>query len=197
MPERIIKAAGSGSVTEVIGSGPYIFKREEWVPGNKVVFIRNKNYVGRTEPVSFMSGNRSGSVDRVEWVILPDANSAMAALKNGEVDMIELVPPDYINTLRTDPNIKIGVTGPSQASLIVNTLQPPFNNPQVRQAFLHAVNQEKFITAMGNPVDMRMKYCATFFICGSVNDTSAGAEAFRTTDLALAKKMLTESGYKG
>lgn len=197
MPERVIKAAGSGAVNEVIGSGPYMFKRDEWVPGNKVVFVRNRDYVGRSEAPSFMAGNKSGSMDRVEWVILPDANSAMAALKNGEVDMIEQVPPDYINPLRQDTNIKVGVTGSSQASLIVNTLHPPFNKPEVRQALLHAVNQEKFLTAMGYPVDMRMKHCGTFFICGGTNDTQAGAADFATPDMAKARQMLKDAGYKG
>jgi peptide/nickel transport system substrate-binding protein len=44
---------------------------------------------------------------------------------------------------------------------------------------------------------MRMRYCATYFICGSPNDTDAGAEPYRTADLAKAKQMLAESGYKG
>lgn len=197
MPERIIKAAGTGPVTEVIGSGPYIFKRDEWVPGNKVVFVRNRAYVGRSEPASFIAGNKTGTLDRIEWVILPDANSAIAALRNGEVDMIEQIPPDYINPLRQDSSIKVGTTGASQASLVINTLHPPFDKPEARQALLHAVNQEKFLSSMGYPADMRMKYCGTFFVCGGINDTQAGSEAFRTPDLAKARQMLKESGYKG
>jgi len=197
MPERVIKAAGSGPVNEVVGSGPYKFKRDEWVSGSKVVFVRNTQYVGRSEPSSALAGNRSATIDRLEWIILPDANSAMAALTNGEVDMIEQVPPDYINLLRSDPNIKIGATGASQGALVLNTLYRPFNNEKVRQAVLHAIDQAKFTTAMGYPADMRMKYCATFFICGAPGDTSAGSEPFRTPDLAKAKQLLADSGYKG
>lgn len=44
-----------------------------------------------------------------------DANSAIAALKRGEVDMVEQVPPDYIAPLRTDPSVKIGSFGTYQA----------------------------------------------------------------------------------
>ncbi len=59
------------------------------------------------------------------------------------------------------------------------------------------MSQERFTAAMGYPLDMRVTYCATFFICGSPNETAAGAEPFRKPDLAKAKQLLAESGYKG
>ena len=196
MPERLIKAAGTGVVDDVVGSGPYVFKRDEWVPGNKVVFVRNPHYVGRKEAPSFLAGNRGGQLDRVEWIILPDSNSAAAALINGEVDMIEQVPPDYIETLRKSPDVKILPAGAYQGALVVNQLHPPFDKPLARRALLHAIEQKKFLTAMGYPKDLRMDHCATFFICGG-DDSTAGAEPFMKPDLAKAKQLLAASGYKG
>ena len=196
MPERLAKSPQTGPLSEVMGSGPFTFKRDEWVPGSKVVFLKNPNYVGRSEPPSGLSGNKTAKLDRVEWVYLPDANSATAALKNGEVDMLESVPADYITPLRGDPNVKIGSGGSYQGFIVFNQTQPPFNNEKARQAVAHAVNQEKFMAGMGFPLDMRMKHCATFFICGSANDTSAGAEPFRTVDVAKGKALLAEAGYK-
>lgn len=197
LPERLAKMPATTPLTEVIGSGPFIFKRDEWVPGNKAVFVRNPNYAARNEPPNGLSGSKKSNFDRVEWLYLPDANSAIAALKNGEVDLVEQVPPDYITPLRADKNIKIGSGVAYQGLLVLNHLFPPFNNPKVRQALAHAVNQERFAAAMGYPLDMRMSYCATYFICGSPNDTSAGAEPFRKTDLDKAKRLLGEAGYKG
>lgn len=197
MPERLAKLPTSAPLNEVLGSGPYIFKRDEWRPGNKVVFVRNPNYVARREPPSGLAGSKKSNFDRVEWLYLPDANSAIAALKNGEVDYVEQVPPDYIAPLRSDPGVKLMANSTQQAQLVMNQLHPPFNNPKVRQALLKAVSQERFNAAMGYPLDMRMTYCATYFICGSANDTPVGSEAYRTPDVAKAKQMLAESGYKG
>ena len=197
MPERMAKAPTTAPLTEVMGSGPFIFKRDEWVPGNKAVFVRNPNYVGRAEPPSGLSGNKKPHFDRVEWLYLPDSNSSTAALKNGEVDLIEQVPPDYIAPLRADPNIRIGSGGSYQGFIVMNQMYPPFNNPKVRQAVLHAVNQEKFVAGMGFPLDMRMTYCSTWFICGGPNQTDAGAEPYRKPDPAKAKQLLAEGGYKG
>jgi peptide/nickel transport system substrate-binding protein len=197
LPERLAKMPATAPLPEVIGSGPFIFKRDEWVPGNKTVFVRNPNYLPRSEPPSGLAGSKKTTFDRVEWLYLPDANSAIAALKRGEVDLVEQVPPDYIAPLRTDPSVKIGSGGTYQGFLVMNQLLPPFNNPKVRQALLQAVSQERIVAAMGYPLDMRMAYCQTFFICGSPNDTAAGAEPYRKADVAKARKMLADAGYKG
>ncbi|MDB5943173.1 MAG: extracellular solute-binding protein family 5 [Ramlibacter sp.] len=197
MPERLAKMPTTSPLTEVMGSGPFTFKRDEWVPGNKAVFVKNPHYVARSEPPNGLSGSKKSNFDRVEWLYLPDANSATAALKKGEVDLIEQVPPDYITPLRADKNVKVGAAGSWQGFLVMNQLHPPFNNPKARQAVLHAVSQDRFTAAMGYPLDMRVTYCPTYFICGSPNETSAGAEPFRKPDLAKAKQLLAESGYKG
>ena len=180
-----------------MGSGPFMFKRDEWVPGNKVVFVRNPHYVARSDAPNGAAGSKKPNFDRVEWLYIPDANSAVAALKKGEVDLIEQVPPDYINPLRADPNIRMIPSGSWQGWIVMNQLHPPFNNLKVRQAVLKAVNQDKFMAAMGYPKDLRVTQCATFFICGSPNETFAGAEPWRTPDIAKAKQLLAEAGYKG
>lgn len=197
LPERLAKLPASAPLTEVLGSGPYVFKRDEWVPGNKVVFVRNPNYLARSEPPDGLSGSKKSHFDRVEWLYLPDANSAVLALRRGEVDFIEQLPPDYIAPLRSVADLKVRASGAYQGFLVMNHLHPPFDNPKVRQALLQAMNQERFMAAMGYPPDMRMSYCATYFVCGGANDTAAGAEPYRKADLAKARQMLAASGYQG
>jgi peptide/nickel transport system substrate-binding protein len=197
LPERLAKLPATAPLSEVMGSGPYMFKRDEWVPGNKTVFVRNPHYVPRSEPATGLAGGKASKFDRVEWLYVPDANSATAALRKGEVDMIEQVPPDYINLLRSDPNVQIRPAGAWQGWMVMNQLHPPFNNPKVRQAILKAIDQDKFTAAMGYPKDLRVTQCGTFFICGSANESFSGADPWRTPDLAKAKEMLAASGYKG
>src|ERR1700675_229874 len=53
MPERIAKTDASTNITEPIGSGPFKFVKEEWVPGSKVVYVKNTDYVPRKEAPSW------------------------------------------------------------------------------------------------------------------------------------------------
>src|SRR5947207_13209882 len=91
MPERLAKTDAFQQIPEAIGSGPYKFVREEWVPGSKAVFVKNADYVPRNEPPSFAAGGKVVKVDRVEWLYMPDSTTAAAALNASAADWYE--PP--------------------------------------------------------------------------------------------------------
>src|SRR5580658_7112595 len=66
MPERIAKTDPNTQITDPTGSGPFKFVKEEWVPGNKAVYVKNTDYVPRAEPPSWAAGGKVVKVDRVE-----------------------------------------------------------------------------------------------------------------------------------
>ena len=143
MPERVAKTDAFENIKDTIGSGPFKFVKEEWVPGNKVVFVKNTDYVPRKEPPSWASGGKVVKVDRVEWIYIPDSATAAAALNAGEVDWWQMVPPDLVPLLTKNKDIKVENTDPmgSMGMIRFNQLHPPFNNPKMRQALLDVVNQ--------------------------------------------------------
>ena len=94
MPERLAKTDPYTQVTEMVGSGPFKFVKEEHQPGNKVVYVKNTDYVPRSEPSDWASGGKVVKVDRVEWVVVPDIATKAAALQSGEVDWWENPPAD-------------------------------------------------------------------------------------------------------
>ena len=65
MPERLAKTDAFQQVSEAIGSGPFKFVKEEWVPGSKAVFIKNTDYVPtrsrRALPRAARSSRSTGS----------------------------------------------------------------------------------------------------------------------------------------
>ena len=52
MPERLARTDPFQQVTEVVGSGPFRFRADQWVPGSLAVYERNMNYVPRDEPLT-------------------------------------------------------------------------------------------------------------------------------------------------
>ena len=54
-----------------------------------------------------LAGGKVAKVDRVEWIAIPDANSAVNALLAGEIDLIEAPPADLQPLLRADKNVAL------------------------------------------------------------------------------------------
>lgn len=185
-------------VTDIVGSGPFKFVQDEWVPGSKVVYVKNEDYVPRDEPPSGAAGGKVVKVDRVEWVYIPDPATTMNALSNGEVDLWETPTPDMLPLLRADENIEVAVIDPlgTQGWLRMNHLHPPFDDPKVRQAVQMAVNQEIYMQALvGDPEFYRT--CKAFYMCGSPNESTAGDKGYLEGNMDAAKKMLEEAGAVG
>jgi peptide/nickel transport system substrate-binding protein len=185
-------------VTETIGSGPFRFNRAQWRSGAKVVYDRNPDYVPRAEPADGLAGGRVVKVDRVEWMIMPDPATAAAALQTGEIDIWEQPSQDLISVIAKDRNVKVERYSnlSNQVMLRPNQLHPPFDNPKARLALAYATDQADFL-AGGYGDEEWWKRCNSYFICGGPNGTEAGAEIFAKPDLAKARQLLAESGYKG
>ena len=132
MPERVAKTDAFTQITETIGSGPFKLVKEEWVPGNKVVFVKNTDYVPRKEPPSWASGGKVVKVDRVEWLYIPDSATAAAALNAGEVDWWQMVPPDLVPLLAKNKDIKVENTDPlgSMGMIRFNQLHAALQQPE-------------------------------------------------------------------
>src|SRR5215211_904799 len=64
MPKRLAETDPFKQVPEIIGSGPFKFVKEEWVPGSKVVYAKNADYVPRNESPKLASGGKVAKVDR-------------------------------------------------------------------------------------------------------------------------------------
>jgi len=191
------------AMTTAIGSGPFIFVREEWVPGSKVVYRKNPDYKPRPEPADGFAGGKTAKVDRVEWLVIPDANTAVQALIKGEVDIIEIPQTDLLPLIRKDPNITVKVIDRvgTQAVYRMNHLIPPFNNAKARQALLYATGDQKdYLASMIGYAEYE-KPCWAVFICGTPFETQAGvgdwAKGDKKSNIDKAKQLLKEAGYKG
>jgi peptide/nickel transport system substrate-binding protein len=185
-------------VPEIVGSGPFIFVKEEWVPGAKVVYVKNPDYVARSEAPSFAAGAKVAKVDRVEWHYIPDAATAMNALLAGEVDYFELPPHDLLPIMEASPGVAVENLDPLgvQGWVRMNHLLPPFDNPKMRQALLWMINQTDYLQAtVGNPAFYSA--CPAYFGCGTPLESDVAAEALSSQDLDKARALVAEAGYDG
>ncbi|MBV9833385.1 MAG: ABC transporter substrate-binding protein [Alphaproteobacteria bacterium] len=200
MPKRVAESDPNTQIkpTDVIGSGPFIFKGEEWKPGEKVVYVKNPKYKPRSEPASGLAGGKVVKVDRVEWIWIADVQTQMNALIAGEIDMIESPGHDLLPVLAKEKNIRLFNGNPlgNQFALRFNVLHKPFDNPKIRTAAIVALSQEPFLQAVvGDP--QWYKVCKAMFVCGTPLESTAGMDGVLNGDSAKAAAMLKEAGYDG
>jgi peptide/nickel transport system substrate-binding protein len=198
MREEEAKTDPNTQVTVIIGSGPFVFEKEKWVPGSKVVYSKFDEYVPRSEPSDGFAGGKVVKVDKVEWLYIPDTNTATQALLAGEVDAYEIPPIDLLPMLEADPNITVKVLDKlgKMGHIRPNHRHFPFNNVKARQALQLLVDQTSFLAAqVGNP--KLEEVCYSVFMCNSPYSTTAYAEPWMKQDKAKAKALLKEAGYNG
>jgi peptide/nickel transport system substrate-binding protein len=200
MPERLAQTDISKQVTEMIGSGPFRFRAEERMAGQRAVYEKFAGYVPRQGEPSFTAGAKVVHVDRVEWHTLPDASTAAAALRVGEMDWWEQPTPDLLPLLKSSRSVRVQVKdkGGYLALLQFNHLQPPFNNPAIRRAFLAGVNQADYMTAVMGDDRSLWKDNVGFFLPDSPLANNVGMEALTTPrSVDAVKRALNAAGYNG
>ncbi len=112
------------------GTGP--FKFAEWQSNAKVVITRNEAY-----------WDGAPKLEAVVFRPITDANTRVAEMLSGGVDLMVEVPPDNVATFADDPNFTVHEQiGPHLWFLILNTKEGPLADKRVRQAVNYAIDKK-------------------------------------------------------
>jgi peptide/nickel transport system substrate-binding protein len=165
-----------------IGTGPFRF--EEWVRGDKIVLVRNKDYHVQGLP----------RLDRVTFRFITDPNAVQAALKAGDIDASLFgLGAEHVQDLAKDPRFAI-IVGDTTNDVILamNNSRKPFGDVRVRRAVTHAINKAEVLKGamfgMGKILGTNVDPLNPYYV-----DMSAAMPH----DPARAKKLLAEAGYPG
>ncbi len=197
MPKRVAETDPNKQIDDTTGSGPFVFKRDEWKPGEKAVYVRNPKYKPRPEPSDGLSGAKIAKLDRIEWIAMADPQTQVNAILSGEIDMIQAPPHDLLPLLKKDSNIVLTAIAKQgrQYAFRFNWLHKPFDNAKIRQAVAHAFSQKDFLDSTIGDASWYSE-CKSMFPCGTPLQTEAGFEnVFGNAD--KARQLLKEGGYDG
>lgn len=146
VPQGYLDEVGTqGFIENPIGTGPFKFVSAQ--PGlEEVVLERFDDYYGGAPDLT-PAGTAcvSGALFRV----IPEASTRVAALLAGEVDIIQAVPAELIETLSQTPGIQVKTAAGTQPKWMeMNVSKPPFNDLNVRLAMNYAVDKDLIIEAI-------------------------------------------------
>lgn len=159
------------------GSGPYVL--EEYAQGDHVSILRNEDYWGEAP-----------SIDRIDFRVVPEAGSRIAALQTGEATAIYPMPTDQVATVRAAGDINmVSLESTTMRYVTLNTNYEPLSDVKVRQALNHALNQDEYVKVM---------YSGAATPATSVLPEMVPGYKAQTPyeyDLEKAKSLLEEAGY--
>jgi peptide/nickel transport system substrate-binding protein len=200
MPERIAATDPLKQITEYVGSGPMIFRKDLWDSGSRAVFDRFDGYVPRDGKPDWLAGGKQIHFDRVEWRVIPDAQTAANALQQGEVDWWETPIPDLVPMLKRNRDVRVEIADPlgNIGVFRVNHLHPPFNDQRARRALMMAASQADYMNAIVGNDPALWKAWAGYFTPGTPLANEQGGEVLKgPRDYAAARALLAEAGYNG
>ena len=163
-----------------MGTGP--FTVADWVRGDRVVLAKNKDYYVKGLP----------HLDKVTFRFIPDPNSALAALKSGDIDVSAFgLGPENVVDLKKDPRFQV-ILGDTTNDVILamNNSKKPYSDKRVRLAITHAINKEEVLKGamfgLGRVLGSNVDPLNPYFV-----DMSKAVPY----EPAKAKKLLAEAGY--
>ena len=85
--------------------------------------------------------------ERIRFIVYADENLRVAALQSGDVDMIEYVPWQSMQTIEADPKLKMDAQYGPFMDILFNATKGPFSDARVRRAVAHAIKREDIVQA--------------------------------------------------
>ena len=182
-----------GSFDKPIGTGPYRFG--EWKRAEYFTMTANEAYVSPKNDgkVDGYVGAKRPLLKSVKFLVVKDGSTVKAGLASGAIDLSEIAPSD-VKDLRANPKLTV-VTAPTATRhvLLIQTNDPVTRNQKLRQAIAAAIDMAELVDAasdgIGQPNTSPIYSGSSYF--GPVEKQG------HRYDVARAKKLLAESGYKG
>jgi peptide/nickel transport system substrate-binding protein len=143
VPKRYLQEVGTaGFIAHPIGTGPFKFVSAS--PNfEEIILERFDDYYGGAPDLPPVG---PACVARVIFRAIPDNLTRVAALRGGEVDVIQGVPADLVRALEEAADVEVRTApGTRPAWMDMNVNQPPFDDLRVRQAMNYAVDKDRII----------------------------------------------------
>ncbi len=173
------------------GTGPFRLKERQ--PSTRTVLIRSGTYWGKVET----------NVDEVVFTPIGNDATRVAALLSGEIDVMEPVPLQDVERIKTNPNLKV-MQGPELRTIFLGMDQKrdelqfsnvkgknPFKDKRVRQAFYQAIDIETITSRVMRGASAP----AALMIGPGINGFVPEMNKRLPYDPEASKKLLAEAGY--
>jgi peptide/nickel transport system substrate-binding protein len=175
-----------------VGTGP--FKLGEWKRGQYIDLIRFDDYVSRAEPRDGYAGGKKVEVDKVRINFIPDSSAAKAGLLNGSLDFIASLSTADLEDIKKRPDVQLSITPTlSLTGILLQSKDPLLEDVRIRRALALSLDTKEIADAV---MEGTASANNSALPIGSPFHRAVEDQGY-TQNIAEAKKLLVEAGYKG
>jgi peptide/nickel transport system substrate-binding protein len=174
---------GPDAKLRAVGTGPFVF--QEWVQGDHLDLVKNKNYWQPNRPY----------LDGIHIVTLVDSQSAVVQFESGALDALKSPALRDFVRFKSDPRFK-ALINPATGSfhnMGADVTKAPTNSKTLRQALNYAIDRKRFVDTIllgiGEPLDLPWPSFSPAY--------DAAKNAFYAFDLDKARALVKEAGASG
>lgn len=183
-PNDFIEETTAHGVSGFHGTGPYMLTAH--VEEQYAVFTRNENYWGALP-----------AIESIRWVVLPDHQSIMLGLMNGEIDLVygsdgDMLDINNFDILESESHFTTFTSEPSGTrAILLNSNRPITGDLNVRLALQYAINRTNIASGILNDSEA---------VAGTLMSTSTPYMDIglspRVFDAKRAATLLDEAGWE-
>jgi peptide/nickel transport system substrate-binding protein len=175
-----------------IGTGP--FRLGTWRPGEFVELLNFDGYTARTEPSDGNTGAKQALVDRVKFLIIPDAAAAKAALFSGAIDILSAVAESDVDEYSAHKDIRLVKAQSMDVwTILMQTQDKLLQDPRIRRALALSIDLPALVDAVTH--GLSQPNSSAIPISSPFHD--AVQSEMLPHDVAAARALLAEAGYHG
>lgn len=193
----IVEQFGADVITEHVGTGPYMF--EEISLDQKVILVRNDNYIPAEGELSGLAGERKAYLDKITIEFVPEESVRIAGLESGLYDFADEISTDRYAEVEDYPGVSPVICNNGTINVIAfNCGTTPFDSKQLRQAVAYAIDNEAMAKAQVGDEKFWYVEDGCWFDKESIwYDETAGEDIYNAKNTEKAKELVAESGYNG
>ncbi|MBI1262149.1 MAG: ABC transporter substrate-binding protein [Rhizobiales bacterium] len=181
-----------GSWDKPIGTGP--FKFGIWKTGDYIELDAFNDYASRDEPMDGNTGGKKAEVDKVRFLVIPDSSAARAALLSGAIDVLNGVTPSELAAFKGRDDVTLDKHALMDIyAILLQTKDPLLQDVRIRQALALSIDR----AALADAVSMGIAAANTSAVPVSSPFYGPVEKSVAPADIAAARKLLKEAGYKG
>ncbi len=196
MPKEIVeKATEKNQITEVVGTGPYIFV--EHMKDRNLTVKRWDGYVSNGDVVRGPGGKKNAYFDEIRFIPVPDQSVRISGIQAGEYDYADGINTDQYSLLKDNPAVVTLVSDPAKNPLhYFNMKSPVMGDVKLRQAIMMGIDPEAILKAAWTNTEF-YRVSGALMQKEGVWYTETGIKGYNEKNVEGAKALIKESNYKG